>query len=87
MTRINCNIYNYVGDNNIISAKWQVILITAIFLTLILFWNFDFVLTTEPLYSDGKITCYMTICYAGNYTSIVEIYNSAIISDITSSKK
>ena len=36
---------------------------------------------------DGKITCYMTICYAGNYTSIVEIYNSAIISDITSSKK
>ena len=37
--------------------------------------------------SDGKITCYITICYAGNYTSIVEIYNSAIISDITSGKK
>ena len=37
--------------------------------------------------SDGKNTGYMTICYAGNYTSIVEIYNSAIISDITSGKK
>ena len=37
--------------------------------------------------SDGKNTRYMTICYAGNYTSIVEIYNSAIISDITSGKK
>ena len=37
--------------------------------------------------SDGKITCYMTICYAGNYTSIVEIYNSAIISYIASAKE
>ena len=37
--------------------------------------------------SDGKNTGYMTICYAGNYTSIVEIYNSAIISYITSAKK
>ena len=32
---------------------------------------------------DGKIACYMTICYTGNYTFIVEIYNSAIISYIT----
>lgn len=37
--------------------------------------------------SNGKNTCYMTIYYAGSYTSIVEIYNSAIISDITSGKK
>ena len=36
---------------------------------------------------DGKIACYMTICYTCNYTSIVEIYNSAIISYITSAKK
>ena len=36
---------------------------------------------------NGKIACYMTICYTGNYTSIVEIYNSVIISYITSTKK
>ena len=36
---------------------------------------------------DSKIACYMTICYTCNYTSIVEIYNSAIISYIASSKE
>lgn len=33
MTRINCNVYNYVGDNNINLSKWQVILITALSFT------------------------------------------------------
>lgn len=32
----------YVGDNNINSAKWQVILITAIFFTPLLCRNFGF---------------------------------------------